>query len=189
MRTVLLFLAITFGVNAQNQPVTPVPVPADKKDSPVSAENPATKEPQKKESESSSVMDKEYYEYYFTTVPDSAKLKKEKLEFNLVRTFKSEINKRDYPACKELLPQINSKSIQYEKVTSESIWVRGIKDVFGYLPYTEHMYIVKFQKYFAYVTYEMDPSKYVQAPFQMELIFKKDNIFDSKSENHPVETK
>ncbi|MCC6275640.1 MAG: hypothetical protein IT569_07270 [Leptospiraceae bacterium] len=188
MRTVLLFLVISIGLFAQDKPSSP---PAEKKDQPANTpENTQPKEPQKKESDSqAAVMDKEYYEYYFTTVPDSAKLKKEKLEFNLVKTFKSEINKRDYPACKDLLPQITSKSIQYEKVTSESIWVRGIKDVLGYLPYTEYMYIIKFQKYFAYVTYEMDPSKYIQAPFQMELIFKKDNIFDSKTENHPADSK
>lgn len=186
MRTILLFCVISMGLSAQTATVTPV---IEKKDPPVSKENTTQKEAQKDESEKQTVMDKEYYEYYFTTLPDSAKLKKEKLEFNLVKTFKTEINKRDYPACKELLPQINSKSIQYEKITSESIWVRGIKDVLGYLPYTDHMYIIKFQKYLAYVSFEMDPSKYVQAPFQMELIYKKDNIFDSKTENHPVETK
>ncbi|MBE7413445.1 MAG: hypothetical protein L6Q54_06585 [Leptospiraceae bacterium] len=186
MRTTLLFLAISIGIFAQDKQNATV---NEKKDQPSnSTENNQPKE-QKKDSDQATVMDKEYYEYYFTTLPDSAKLKKEKLEFNLIKTFKTEINKRDYPACKDLLPQITAKSVQYEKVTPESIWVRGIKDVLGYLPYKEYMYIIKFQKYLAYISYETDPSKYVQAPFQMELIFKKDNIFDSKTESHPTETK
>jgi len=156
-------------------------------------QNPPSSQPQNppaQNTDQQGVLDKEYYEYYFTTIPDAGKLQKEKLEFNLTRLFKTEIQRRDFPACKDILPQIKPGSVKYEKVSPESIWVRGIKVALGYIRYTDHMYVVKYQKYFAFISFELDPSKYIQTPFQMELIFRKENIFDSKvPEPHPAESK
>ncbi|MCE9499044.1 MAG: hypothetical protein K8R21_00765 [Leptospira sp.] len=193
MRAIFILCVFTIGLFSQDKPNPQNKEPQPGQGSNQNQQNPGTNQGQPQPAQNADqqgVLDKEYYEYYFTTLPDAGKLQKEKLESNLTRLFKTEIQKRDYPACKELLPQIKPASLKYEKVTSDSIWVRGIKDVLGYIRYTDHMYVVKYQKYLAFISFELDPAKYIQNPFQLELIFKKENIFDAKSsEPHQAETK
>ena len=128
-------------------------------------------------------MDKNYYDFYFETLPDKRASEKAKLEANLVRIARDEIQRKDHTISKEALGQIKPATITYEKVTSESIWVRGIRDIFKHLKYTDYMYVVKHDKYYVYVSFVMDPGTYIQTPFQAEVLFKKENVFLSSPAN------
>ncbi|MDV6236412.1 hypothetical protein CH379_012320 [Leptospira ellisii] len=122
-------------------------------------------------------LDKEYYEYYFRTVPDAGALEKAKLEYNLIRSFKLELRKREPSTSQEYLKNINASSIRYERVYGDSIWMRGIRGQLQHIKFQEYMYIVIYDKYFCYISYELNPYKYVMEPFQVQLIFKKENPF------------
>lgn len=125
-------------------------------------------------------LDKEYYEYYFKTLPDNDKLEKSKLEYNLIRHLKLEIRKRDADRISsEELKKINSNSVRYERVFEDSIWMRGIRKQFQHLRFKDYMYVVVYEKYYCFISYEMNPSRYIQEPFQVQLIFQKENPFQT----------
>ena len=125
-------------------------------------------------------MDKEYFEYYFETIPDRTKQQKAKLEYNLIRIIKREIKRKDPSVSDEMISAIKSETIKYEKLGKESYWLRGIKDIFKFIKYTDNMYIVKYDKYLVYMSFEMDPALYIQPPFQVEVIFKGEDLFENK---------
>lgn len=122
-------------------------------------------------------LDKEYYEYYFRTIPDVDALEKAKLEYNLIRSFKLELRRREPSVTQEYLKQIKAASIRYERVQGNSIWMRGIRNQMQHIRFQEYMYIVIYDKYFLYISYEMNPSRYVMEPYQVQLIFQKENPF------------
>ncbi|AOP36233.1 hypothetical protein A0128_19580 [Leptospira tipperaryensis] len=122
-------------------------------------------------------LDKEYYEYYFRTIPDVDALEKAKLEYNLIRSFKLELRRREPETPREYLKQINASSIRYERAQPDSIWMRGIKNQMQHIKFKEYMYIVIYDKYFCYISYDMNPARYVMEPYQVQLIFKKENPF------------
>ncbi|PJZ41586.1 hypothetical protein CH370_09035 [Leptospira kmetyi] len=122
-------------------------------------------------------LDKEYYEYYFRTIPDVDALEKAKLEYNLIRSFKLELRRREPSVTPEYLKQIRAASIRYERVQGNSIWMRGIRNQMQHIRFQEYMYIVIYDKYFLYISYEMNPSRYVMEPYQVQLIFQKENPF------------
>ncbi|ASV07846.1 hypothetical protein ACO2J1_13595 [Leptospira interrogans] len=124
-----------------------------------------------------STLDKEYYEYYFRTIPDVGALEKAKLEYNLIRSFKLELRKREPSITQDYLKQIKAASIRYERVNSDSIWMRGIRNQMQHIRFQEYMYIVIYDKYFLYISYEINPSRYVMEPYQVQLIFQKENPF------------
>ncbi|ABJ77451.1 hypothetical protein [Leptospira borgpetersenii] len=122
-------------------------------------------------------LDKEYYEYYFRTVPDVDALEKAKLEYNLIRSFKLELRRREPSLSPDYLKQIKATSIRYERVLADSIWMRGIRNQMQHIRFQEYMYIVIYDKYFLYISYEMNPLRYVMEPYQVQLIFQKENPF------------
>ncbi|EMM71570.1 hypothetical protein M9Y82_08865 [Leptospira weilii] len=122
-------------------------------------------------------LDKEYYEYYFRTVPDVDALEKAKLEYNLIRSFKLELRRREPSLSPDYFKQIKATNIRYERVLADSIWMRGIRNQMQHIRFQEYMYIVIYDKYFLYISYEMNPSRYVMEPYQMQLIFQKENPF------------
>ncbi|WP_039941090.1 hypothetical protein [Leptospira alexanderi] len=122
-------------------------------------------------------LDKEYYEYYFRTIPDVDALEKAKLEYNLIRSFKLELRRREPSLSPDYFKQIKATSIRYERVLADSIWMRGIRNQMQHIRFQEYMYIVIYDKYFLYISYEMNPSRYVMEPYQMQLIFQKENPF------------
>ncbi|EKO53714.1 hypothetical protein LEP1GSC131_3131 [Leptospira kirschneri str. 200802841] len=124
-----------------------------------------------------STLDKEYYEYYFRTIPDVGALEKAKLEYNLIRSFKLELRKREPSITQDYLKQIKAASIRYERVNPDSIWMRGIRNQMQHIRFQEYMYIVIYDKYFLYISYEINPSRYVMEPYQVQLIFQKENPF------------
>lgn len=128
-------------------------------------------------------LDKEYYEYYFRTVPDVDALEKAKLEYNLIRSFKLELRRREPSLSPDYLKQIKATSIRYERVLADSIWMRGIRNQMQHIRFQEYMYIVIYDKYFLYISYEMNPSRYVMEPYQVQLIFQKETLFLS---NYPI---
>ncbi len=125
-------------------------------------------------------LDKEYYEYYFKTLPNTDLLEKEKLEYNLIRSLKLELRKRDTQKMNpEELKKVNSRSVRYERVFEDSIWMRGIRKQLQHLKFREYMYVVVYEKYYCFISYEMNPARYIQEPYQVQLIFQKENPFHS----------
>ncbi|ASV13395.1 hypothetical protein [Leptospira santarosai] len=122
-------------------------------------------------------LDKEYYEYYFRTIPDVDALEKAKLEYNLIRSFKLELRRREPSLSPDYLKQIKAANIRYERVGADSIWMRGIRNQMQHIRFQEYMYIVIYDKYFLYISYEINPSRYVMEPYQVQLIFQKENPF------------
>ncbi|TGK01952.1 hypothetical protein EHQ53_14530 [Leptospira langatensis] len=125
-------------------------------------------------------LDKEYYEYYFKTLPNTDTLEKEKLEYNLIRSLKLELRKRDAEKMNpEELKKVNASSVRYERVFEDSIWMRGIRKQLGHLKFKDYMFVIVYDKYYCFISYEMNPARYIQEPYQVQLIFKKENPFTS----------
>lgn len=99
------------------------------------------------------------------------------MEYNLIRSFKLELRKREPSITQDYLKQIKAASIRYERVNSDSIWMRGIRNQMQHIRFQEYMYIVIYDKYFLYISYEINPSRYVMEPYQVQLIFQKENPF------------
>ncbi|WP_051185334.1 hypothetical protein [Leptospira alstonii] len=157
----LVFCAnVSFAQDAQ----TPVSGPTSEENGDVHKKDAAT-------------LDKEYYDYYFRTVPDVDALEKAKLEYNLIRSFKLELRRREPSVSPDFLKQIKAASVRYERVRSDSIWMRGIRNQMKHIRFQEYMYIVIYDKYFLYISYEINPSRYVMEPYQVQLIFQKENPF------------
>ncbi|PKA16248.1 hypothetical protein [Leptospira haakeii] len=125
-------------------------------------------------------LDKEYFEYYFKTLPNTDIIEKEKLEYNLIRSLKFELKKVDPEKMSpEELKKVNSSSVRYERVFEDSIWMRGIRKQMGHIRFKEYMYVIVYNKYYCFISYEMNPSRYIQTPFQVQLIFKRDSNYNT----------
>lgn len=125
-------------------------------------------------------LDKEYYEYYFKTLPNTDIIEKEKLEYNLIRSLKFELRKVDPEKMSpEELKKVNSSSVRYERVFEDSIWMRGIRKQMGFIRFKEYMYVIVYDRYYCFISYEMNPSRYIQTPFQVQLIFKRDSNYNT----------
>ncbi|TGK09058.1 hypothetical protein EHO60_13650 [Leptospira fletcheri] len=125
-------------------------------------------------------LDREYYEYYFKTLPNPDIVEKAKLEYNLIRHLKLEMRKRDPDKMTpEELKKVTSASVKYERVFEDSIWMRGIRSQMKYLKFKEYMYVVIYEKYYCFISYEVNPARYIQEPFQVQLVFQKESIFNT----------
>jgi hypothetical protein len=125
-------------------------------------------------------LDKDFYNrYYILNHPtkdseDIIRKENEILNTNLIKSFKSEIVLRDSPNCQRLLPDINVATVRIKNVSKDSIWMKKIRKEVGYISFTEHMYIIKYQNYLALILYEIDPRKHILSPNQIELIINKE---------------
>lgn len=41
------------------------------------------------------------------------------------------------------------------------------------------MFVIVYEKYYCFISYEMNPARYIQEPYQVQLIFKKDSAFNT----------
>ncbi|WP_411821403.1 hypothetical protein [Leptospira sp. 'Mane'] len=124
-------------------------------------------------------QDKEFYEYYYKTIAESQPLKKAKLEYNLIKALKKEITSRDTTKeAKESIKKIDSASIKYERVYRESKWVRGIMGQMPHISSRDFMFIVKYDKYMCFVSYDVNPESYLQEARQAQLIFEGKDKFE-----------
>jgi len=124
-------------------------------------------------------QDKEFYEYYYKTQAENLPLKKAKLEYNLIKTLKKEIMSRDYSkANMDLIKKIDGANIKYERVYRESKWVRGFLAQMPHLAVKDFMYVVKFDKYMCFMTFETNPESYLQEARQSQLIFSGTDKFE-----------
>lgn len=129
--------------------------------------------------EEKSGLDRNYYETYYKNLPSEKAKTKAKLEYNLIRGLKREILGRDYSKENlEKIKEINPSNIQYEKVTRESKWVRGIKKAIPHIKEMEYMYIIKHGKYLCFINYEVNPENYISEPYQRELVFDGTDKYD-----------
>ncbi|TGL20973.1 hypothetical protein [Leptospira yanagawae] len=117
-------------------------------------------------------QDKELFEYYYKTRPENLPPNKAKLEYNLIKTLKKEIMSRDYSKeSAESIKKIDATNIQYERVYRESKWLRGFMTQNTHLNYMEFMYVVKYDKYMCFVTFDVNPENYLQQSRQSQLVF------------------
>ncbi len=124
-------------------------------------------------------QDKEFYEYYYKTQVENLPLKKAKLEYNLIKTLKKEISSRDYSkATLEAVKKIDSSNVKYERVYRDSKWVRGILAQMTHLSVKDFMYVVKYDKYMCFMTFETNPESYLQEARQSQLIFSGTDKFE-----------
>ena len=124
-------------------------------------------------------QDKEFYEYYYKTQVENLPLKKAKLEYNLIKTLKKEILSRDYSKANiEAIKKIESSNIKYERVYRDSKWVRGVLAQMTHLSVKDYMYIVKYDKYMCFMTFETNPESYLQEARQSQLIFSGTDKFE-----------
>ncbi|TGN19698.1 hypothetical protein [Leptospira idonii] len=123
-------------------------------------------------------QDKEFYEYYYKTQAENQPLKKAKLEYNLIKTLKKEILSRDYSKeTIEAIKKIDASNVKYERVYRESKWVRGFMNQMPHLSTGDFMYIIKYDKYMCFITFDVNPESYLQPAKQSQLIFVgKDNF-------------
>ncbi|PJZ57143.1 hypothetical protein CH367_10325 [Leptospira barantonii] len=169
LRTKLFLILLLTSANVLTAQTTPTSAPVSQPANPEENGDVHKKD--------AATLDKEYYEYYFRTIPDIDALEKAKLEYNLIRSFKLELRRREPSVTQEYLKQIKAASIRYERVQGNSIWMRGIRNQMQHIRFQEYMYIVIYDKYFLYISYEMNPSRYVMEPYQVQLIFQKENPF------------
>lgn len=124
-------------------------------------------------------LDKEYYEKYYKYLPENIGKTKAKLEYNLIKNLKREIVGRNY--SKESLAkikEINPSNIQYERVTRNSKWVRGIQKALPHIKEKEYMYVVKHGEYMCFMTFDVNPENYIFEPHYRELIYDGAGKFD-----------
>lgn len=122
--------------------------------------------------EEKSGLDRKYYEKHYKNLPSETAKTKAKLEYNLIRQLKREILGRDYSKENlEKIKEIAPANIQYERVTRESKWVRGIKKALPHIKEMEYMYIVKYEKYICFINFHVNPENYISEPYQRELVF------------------
>jgi hypothetical protein len=135
--------------------------------------------PDEEKHEEKSGLDREYYEKYYKNLPSEKAKTKAKLEYNLIRNLKREILGNDY--SKEnlvMVKEINPSNIQYERVTRESKWVRGIRKAIPHLKELEYMYIVKHEKYLCFISFTVNPENYIFEPYQRELVYDGSDKFE-----------
>jgi|JI8StandDraft_1071087.scaffolds.fasta_scaffold76355_2 hypothetical protein len=136
-------------------------------------------EPDKEEHEDTYGLDKEYYEKYYKFLPENQGKNKAKLEYNLIKNLKREIIGRNYSKqVLEKIKSINPSNIQYERVTRNSKWVRGIKNAQPHIIEKDYMYIVKHAEYMCFITFEMNPELYIFEPHYRELVYDGAGKFD-----------
>ncbi|MCZ8237479.1 MAG: hypothetical protein O9346_07760 [Leptospiraceae bacterium] len=124
-------------------------------------------------------LDKEYFEKYYKFLPENMAKNKAKLEYNLIKNLKREIVGRNY--SKESLAKlkdINPSNIQYERVTRNSKWVRGIKKALPHILEKEYMYVVKHDAYICFMTFDVNPEDYIFEPHYRELVYDGAGKFD-----------
>ncbi|WCL47714.1 hypothetical protein [Leptospira sp. GIMC2001] len=124
------------------------------------------------EHDSAAGLDRDYYEKYYKYLPENMAKSKAKLEYNLIRNIKREIIGRDYSKANlELIKNINPSNIQYERVTRNSKWVRGIKKALPHILEKDYMYVVKHGVYTCFITFEVNPENYLFEPHYRELVY------------------
>lgn len=121
-------------------------------------------------------LDKEYWSYFY--IPDfNEKLKEEKeaekrLNQNILRIFKAEIEKLDTPNCLPELPNITDTSVRIKEIQPNNQWIQEVQKKLKHLKFTEYMYLVKYKNYLSYISFEVDPKLHLQSPFQVEMVIK-----------------
>lgn len=194
MKYLAIFCLLIFSLVIDAQEAKPQKTPIHKTTEEKKVEETAKSEPTKADTnvktektetkikESSNVeldLDREYWSYFY--IPDfSEKLKEEKEEErkfnnNIIRVFKSEIEKRDSPYCLEELPNINENTVRIREINANNQWIQEVKKKLKHLKFTEYMYLVKYKRYLSYISFEVDPKEHLQSPYQVELVIKSSN--------------
>jgi hypothetical protein len=159
---IFFFLLAIAGLNAQNASESGKPILADEENH-----------------DKDGSLDREYFETYYRYLPENAPKNKAKLEYNLIKNLKREILSKNYSkSTLEKIKEINPSNIQYERITRDSRWMRGIKKALPHLKEMEYMYIVKHGDYLCFISFAMNPEDYLFEPHQMELVYNQTGKYD-----------
>jgi hypothetical protein len=118
-------------------------------------------------------LDKEFYTYYYLNLPKHLQKEdkdKKKLQANILKVVKKEIEKRDRSVSKEELLEISVQNTKIKRVHEDSPWMKLLKKEIKYIQFTDFMYISKYKKYLILVIYSLDPEKHRLSPSQVEYL-------------------
>ena len=106
-------------------------------------------------------LDEEYYDSYLDSKKDPEAGNKEWLESNLLRMLKSVLPREDTSGGADYAKKLKAGDFEYEKITRESMYTRGIFHELGYIVPSEYMYIVKSGPYLVLAIYEGNPERFL----------------------------
>ncbi len=117
-------------------------------------------------------LDREFYNDYLDSIPDPNPRRKKVLETNLLQIIKRNVPRRDINGGREYAKTVKITDLVYKRVTLGSPFVRGIFKEIRYLKPTPHMYIVKTGKYMIFMTFVVDPRRFIVTSKQIKIVIK-----------------
>jgi hypothetical protein len=117
-------------------------------------------------------LDREFYNEYLDSLPDTWAPNPEILQSNLFATLRRILPREDPFEGPEYLRSLTPDGFEYKRVTLDSPFVRGLFKEAPYLQKTAYMWIVKSGPYLIFVSYRADPERYTLSEHQ-NLVIKK----------------
>ena len=118
-------------------------------------------------------LEKEFYNDYLDSLPDVRAMRKKTLERNLLTAVKRIVPREDPLKGPDHVRALEAKALIYKKIKADTVFVRGIFHEMPYLRPTPYMWIVKSGSYMLFVTFRVDPRKYIVNPFQVRAVIKR----------------
>lgn len=106
-------------------------------------------------------LDQEYYDSYLDQKSDPEAGKKERLEQNLLRMLKTTLPREDTFDGGDYAKKLQPGGFEYEKISRQSMYTRGIFHELGYMVPSDYMYIIKTGPYLILAIYEGDPERFL----------------------------
>ncbi len=106
-------------------------------------------------------LDQDYYNSYLDGKKDPEAGRKGRLENNLLRMLKSVLPREDTFEGADYAKKLKSGDFEYEKISRDSMYTRGIFHELGYMVPSDYMYIVKTGPYLVLAIYEGDPERFL----------------------------
>lgn len=125
-------------------------------------------------------LDEEYYDSYLDSRKDPNAKNRERLEGNLLRMLKSILPREDTFGGDDYAKKLKIGDFEYEKISRESMYTRGILHELEYMMPSDYMYIVKTGPYLVLAIYEGDPERFLLDVQRVKLLKK-----EGPSSDHP----
>jgi hypothetical protein len=124
-------------------------------------------------------LDKEYYNAYLDSLPNEKKKRLETLKKNLLSMLKKVIPREDPDHGQSYAEKLTVESFQFEEISAQSPFVRGmIKEIPGLRP-DKFMFVVKTGPYLVYVAFNVNPGQFITSESQQHVIIR------AVDEGHP----
>lgn len=115
-------------------------------------------------------LDKRFYNEYLDSLPNRYVQRKALLEQNLLDTARTMIPREDPFEGAEVARRLQAADLEYQRVTLESAFVRGLFAELNYLRETEFMYVVRAGGYLVFMSFRADPSRFTIDAYQTRVI-------------------